>query len=74
MNEPAPARSMADVQNSLDTRRIPIDKVGIKEIRHPIKVRDRSGGEQHTIASFSMYVNLPHDFKGTHSGENRSGL
>jgi len=66
MNEPAPARTMADVQNSLDTRRIPIDKVGIKEIRHPIKVRDRSGGEQHTIASFSMYVNLPHDFKGTH--------
>jgi len=66
MNEPAPARSMADVQSSLDTRRIPIDKVGIKEIRHPIKVRDRSGGEQHTIANFSMYVNLPHDFKGTH--------
>jgi GTP cyclohydrolase I len=29
-------------------------------------VKDRSGGEQHTIANFNMYVNLPHNFKGTH--------
>ena len=55
-----------DVQNSADTRRLAINKVGIKDIRHPVRVRDRSGGEQHTIATFSMYVNLPHNFKGTH--------
>lgn len=36
-----------DVQNSADTRRLAINKVGIKDIRHPVKVRDRSGGEQH---------------------------
>jgi GTP cyclohydrolase I len=58
--------SIADVQGSADTRRIPIDKVGIKDIRHPVRVRDRSVGEQHTIANFNMYVNLPHNFKGTH--------
>ena len=57
---------IADVQNSIDTRKLPINKVGIKDIRHPIRVRDRSGGDQHTIANFNMYVNLPHDFKGTH--------
>ena len=57
---------IADVQNSADTRQIPIDKVGIKDIRHPVRVKDRSGGEQHTIANFNMYVNLPHNFKGTH--------
>ncbi len=57
---------IADVQNSADTRRIAINKVGIKDIRHPVRVRDRSEGEQHTIASFNMYVNLPHNFKGTH--------
>ncbi len=57
---------MADVQSSEDTRRIPINKVGIKDIRHPVRVLDRSGGEQHTIANFNMYVNLPHNFKGTH--------
>jgi len=57
---------IADVQNSPDLRHLPIDKVGIKEIRHPVVVRDRSQGLQHTIASFNMYVELPHNFKGTH--------
>lgn len=55
-----------DVQSSADTRRIAINKVGIKDIRHPVRVKDRSSGEQHTIANFNMYVNLPHNFKGTH--------
>lgn len=58
--------SMEDVQSREDTRRITIDKVGIKGIRHPVRVRDRSGGEQHTVANFNMYVGLPHRFKGTH--------
>ena len=57
---------MEDVQNSQDTRQIPINKVGIKDIRHPVRVADRTGGEQNTIANFNMYVNLPHNFKGTH--------
>lgn len=55
-----------DVQNSEDTRQIAINKVGIKSIRHPIKVKDRAVGIQHTIALFNMYVGLPHNFKGTH--------
>jgi GTP cyclohydrolase I len=65
--QPAPhAESIADVQSSADTRRIAIDRVGIKDIRHPVRVKDRSEGEQHTIANFNMYVYLPHNFKGTH--------
>lgn len=59
-------KPMEDVQSSNDTRQIPINKVGIKDIRHPVRVADRTGGEQHTIANFNMYVNLPHNFKGTH--------
>jgi GTP cyclohydrolase I len=55
-----------DVQSSADTRRIAIDRVGIKSIRHPVRVRDRNGGVQHTVAHFNMYVHLPHNFKGTH--------
>ncbi|HWG76775.1 MAG TPA: GTP cyclohydrolase FolE2 [Steroidobacteraceae bacterium] len=58
--------SVEDVQARADTRRIPINQVGIKDIRHPVRVKDRSRGEQHTVANFNMYVNLPHDFKGTH--------
>ncbi|MCO6412365.1 MAG: GTP cyclohydrolase I FolE2 [Thiogranum sp.] len=71
MNKPKAAAAriapkIADVQSSIDTRHIAIDKVGIKDIRHPVRVKDRTEGEQHTIANFNMYVNLPHNFKGTH--------
>jgi GTP cyclohydrolase I len=55
-----------DVQGRADTRRLPINRVGIKDISHPVRVKDRSAGEQHTIANFNMYVSLPHNFKGTH--------
>ena len=55
-----------DVQGRPDTRRLPINRVGIKDINHPVRVKDRAAGEQHTIANFNMYVNLPHNFKGTH--------
>src|ERR1700688_346419 len=58
--------SVEDVQGHADTRQIPINKVGIKDIYHPVKVKDRSRGEQHTVANFNMYVGLPHHFKGTH--------
>ena len=60
------SQPIADVQASADLRRIAIDKVGIKDIRHPVRVRDRSDGEQHTVATFNMYVYLPHNLKGTH--------
>jgi GTP cyclohydrolase I len=55
-----------DVQGSPDRRQMAINKVGIKSIRHPVKVLDRSGLVQHTIANFNMFVELPHSFKGTH--------
>ncbi|VFM94853.1 MAG: GTP cyclohydrolase I [Candidatus Kentron sp. G] len=64
--EASESGKIADVQGSADLRRIPIQQVGIKGIRHPIQVRDRANTLQHTIATFNMYVNLPHNFKGTH--------
>jgi len=65
MNSPETV-AIPDVQSSADTRRLAIDKVGIKAIRHPVRVADKDGGVQHTIATFNMYVELPHNFKGTH--------
>jgi len=59
-------KAIPDVQSSADTRRLAINRVGIKGIRHPVKVKDKSVGVQHTIATFNMYVHLPHNFKGTH--------
>jgi len=57
---------MKDIQSQPDFRKIPIDKVGIKNLRYPITVRDRRDGFQHTIASINMFVDLPHENKGTH--------
>jgi GTP cyclohydrolase I len=59
-------QNIPDVQATPDSRKLAIDKVGIKAIRHPIQIKERSGHVQHTIATFNMYVGLPHHFKGTH--------
>jgi len=57
---------MRDIQNQTDHRNIPINKVGIKNLRYPITVRDRREGFQRTVAAINMYVDLPHNYKGTH--------
>src|SRR5204862_1889800 len=58
--------NIPDVQATPDSRKLAIDQVGVKAIRHPVRIMERSGGAQHTIAMFNMYVGLPHHFKGTH--------
>src|SRR5437762_13047733 len=58
--------NIPDVQASPDSRKLAIDKVGIKAIRHPMRIQERSRGVQHTIAVFNMYVCLPHHPKRTH--------
>ena len=55
-----------DVQGRDDTRRIAIDRVGIRDIVHPVQIRDRARGTQHTVATVRMSVNLAHQCKGTH--------
>ncbi len=57
---------MEDIQNLSDDRRIPINKVGVSDLRYPIVVFDRERGKQETTARLTMSVNLPHHFKGTH--------
>jgi len=57
---------MADMQRSRDTRRIAIDKVGVKDISYPIVVMDKNKKFQQTVARVNMFVDLPHHFKGTH--------
>jgi len=61
-----PKEDWIDVASQNDDRGIPISKVGVKDIRYPITVLDRDHGKQHTIGTLNMYVDLPHDFKGTH--------
>lgn len=59
-------RPLDDVQSRFDERNVPIDHVGVSDLRYPITVLDRAQGEQHTVATISMSVSLPHHFKGTH--------
>ncbi len=61
-----PQADMKDIQNLRDYRNIPINKVGIKNLRYPITVLDRKNRVQHTVATINMYVDLPHEYKGTH--------
>jgi len=57
---------MADLQNGKDKRKITIDKVGVKGIKYPVVVSDRSNKTQATIADINLYVELPHYHRGTH--------
>jgi GTP cyclohydrolase I len=55
-----------DKQNERDFRKLRIDKVGVRGLRFPIQVRDKTHVFQNTIATIGMFVDLPHHFKGTH--------
>ena len=57
---------LKDVQGEKDTRALPLKHVGIKNIRWPIVVKDKAKGVQHTVANFTMAVDLPEDRRGTH--------
>ena len=57
---------MLDIQNTPDTREIPLQKVGVKNVRYPVQVLDKTNKTQNTTATVNLFVNLPHNFKGTH--------
>lgn len=65
---------LPDTQNQADDRQLPIDRVGVKNLRYPIQIRDRFSGRddknggtlQSTVATVQLTVDLPHHFKGTH--------
>lgn len=59
-------RPMRDIQNEQDTREIPLQKVGVRNVKYPVTVLDKNKKFQNTTAQVNLYVNLPHNFKGTH--------
>src|SRR5579862_4281404 len=61
----SPAR-LVDIQSSRDERRIPIDRVGVREVLYPITLKVRGNGVQQTVGNFTLTVDLPQEFKGTH--------
>ncbi|MCQ2591797.1 MAG: GTP cyclohydrolase FolE2 [Treponema sp.] len=57
---------MRDIQNECDSREIPLQKVGVKGVKYPVSVLDKEHKTQNTTATVDLYVNLPHNYKGTH--------
>jgi GTP cyclohydrolase IB len=57
---------MHDIQAQDDIRNLPINQVGVRDLRYPVRVMDRSAGFQTTTASISMGVSLPAHVRGTH--------
>ncbi|HRI11648.1 MAG TPA: GTP cyclohydrolase FolE2 [Verrucomicrobiota bacterium] len=70
MPPPTPAvvtKPLTDKQSERDHRRLRIDKVGVRGLRFPVQVRDKTSDSlQNTVATLGLFVDLPHEFKGTH--------
>lgn len=57
---------LSDVQKEKDLRQVPIRKVGVRDLNYPVTVLDRVNKAQNTVANINMFVDLPHDYRGTH--------
>jgi GTP cyclohydrolase FolE2 len=53
--------TLPDTQALPDLRRLSIQKVGVKDLRYPVTLRDGDGATQRTIARSSMQVGLAHN-------------
>ena len=60
------SHNLPDIQSSVDQRHIFIDRVGIKSVQNPVSIIEKSGGVQHSVGEFELYVSLAAEHKGTH--------
>lgn len=64
-SKPPSNPSMPDIQSSADSRRIAIQRVGVKDVRYPIRLKTPSGILA-SIGTWNMTVHLSEENKGTH--------
>ncbi|MFN4200778.1 GTP cyclohydrolase FolE2 [Fervidobacterium gondwanense] len=57
---------LKDVQSQHDSRNVYLRRVGVKGVRYPVVVLDKTNGSQSTVATVNMYVDLPKRYRGTH--------
>jgi GTP cyclohydrolase I len=65
MTHPTQALHIPDTQSERDERHLAIQRVGVKDVRYPLRLRV-AGAEQTTAAVWALDVALPADKKGTH--------
>ena len=59
-------KALPDHASEIDHRKIPLNRVGIQGLRYPIRVLDKTGETQTTVAEIGVYVALPAEQRGTH--------
>ena len=57
---------MKDIQQTVDVRGIAIQRVGVKDVHLPFRIKTLAGGEQQVLATIEFTVSLPQEYKGTH--------
>lgn len=57
---------MKDIQSLSDSRNIPIQKAGVKSVRLPFLILEKSGDYQQVCAEVALCADLPANLKGTH--------
>ena len=57
---------MIDIQSLKDERGIEIQRVGLKDVHLPVRIRMKDGGFQQVQGNITLSISLPHQFKGTH--------
>lgn len=57
---------LPDVQSSADLRQLAIQRVGVRGLRYPLRIRTANGDIQSSVATLGMDVGLPPQVKGTH--------
>jgi GTP cyclohydrolase IB len=65
MTHPTQSLHIPDTQSERDERHLAIQRVGVKDMRYPLRLRV-AGVEQTTAAQWDLDVALPADKKGTH--------
>jgi GTP cyclohydrolase I len=57
---------MPDIQSASDDRNLAIQRVGVRQVKHPLLVKDSHHPAQHTVGTIDLYVGLDADKKGAH--------
>ncbi len=57
---------LSDTQAQSDPRKVELNKVGIRDLKLPLKIVDRRQGHQQVVANLNIGVNLSKDQRGAH--------
>lgn len=60
------SKILIDTQSKADRRKVPLQRVGVKNVEVPFQIKALENGHQTVLANVTLTADLPHYFKGTH--------